>query len=65
MKPFKVPLMIKMPRVNQGHVINTTPVIGMDIPATIYDLTNTKVDILDGQRLVPCKPLFVLALLLA
>ncbi len=50
---IKVPLMVKIPGVSQGNIVNNTPVIGMDIPATIYDLTQTEVEVLDGQSLMP------------
>ena len=37
----------------QGNIVNRSPVIGMDIPATIYALTDTTVADLDGQSLSP------------
>jgi len=50
---IRVPLMIRMPGFNKANITQTTPVIGMDIPATIYDLTNTSPSTLDGQSLLP------------
>ena len=50
---IRVPLMIKVPGVNKVNITQTTPVIGMDIPATIYQLTSTSPSKLDGQSLLP------------
>lgn len=50
---IKVPLMIKVPGMSKANTTQSTPVIGMDIPATIYQLTDTKVAHLDGQSLLP------------
>ncbi|WOH36249.1 sulfatase [Thalassotalea fonticola] len=50
---IKVPLMIKVPGMSKANTMQSTPVIGMDIPATIYHLTDTKVVNLDGQSLLP------------
>lgn len=50
---IRVPLMIRVPGISKPNSIQSTPVIGMDIPATIYQLADTKVVSLDGQSLLP------------
>lgn len=50
---IKVPLMIKVPGMNQQNTTQTIPVTGMDIPATIYDIANVEISDIDGMSLLP------------
>jgi len=50
---IRVPLIVRMPSVAKENVKQSTPVIGMDIPATVYQLTGSKISGLDGKSLVP------------
>jgi arylsulfatase A-like enzyme len=50
---IKVPLIVKIPETGLQNKIVKTPVIGMDIPATILALANVKIANLDGKSLLP------------
>jgi arylsulfatase A-like enzyme len=50
---IKVPLIVRMPGIAKANTTVSTPVIGMDIPATVYHLTGNKDSGLDGRSLVP------------
>ncbi|WP_440874104.1 sulfatase [Thalassotalea sp. PLHSN55] len=50
---IKVPLLVRAPGLHQVNIKQSTPVIGMDIPATIYELANVDVKNIDGVSLLP------------
>ncbi len=48
---IKVPLIVKIPQLGQQGKVQTSPVIGMDVPTTILTLANQKTAALDGVDL--------------
>lgn len=53
---LRVPLIIRWPGITQGGTVNTTPVVSMDLTATILDAAGVSLaagESLDGETLLP------------